>query len=112
MTVNIDYAELDEKTFHNYFKYMIGKIYKILPMSEEGCTTLVSYLESLKVEMLGSYTLYRQLMEEPQFMTALNIVEYLINNSDCGHDVYKREVFKAIRCIESVNNKYFAAKEG
>lgn len=111
MTVNIDYAELDEKTFHNYFKYMIGKIYKILPMSEEGCTTLVSYLESLKVEMLGSYTLYRQLMEEPQFMTALNIIEYLINNSDCEHSVYRREVFKAIGCIENINKKYFA-KEG
>lgn len=111
MTVQVDYAELDEKAFHNYFKYMIGKIYKILPMSEEGCSTLVSYLESLKIEMLGSYSLYRQLMEEPQFMTALNIVEYLINNSDCEHEVCKREVFKAIRCIESVNKKYFE-KEG
>ena len=68
MSVKIDYAELDESVFQNYFQYMIGKIYKILPMKEEGCKTLTSYLESLKIEMIGSYGLYRQLMEEPQFI--------------------------------------------
>lgn len=110
MSIKIDYAELDEKAFQNYFQYMIGKIYKILPMKEEGCKTLTVYLESLKVEMIGSYGLYRQLIEEPQFMSALNIVEYLIDN-DCDTVTCKREVFKAIRCIESVNKKYFG-KEG
>ena len=60
--------------------------------------------------MIGSYGLYRQLMEEPQFMTALNIVEYLIDN-DYDNTICKREVFKAIRCIENINKKYFG-KEG
>jgi hypothetical protein len=110
MSVKIDYAELDESVFQNYFQYMIGKIYKILPMKEEGCKTLTSYLESLKIEMIGSYGLYRQLMEEPQFMTALNIVEYLIDN-DYDNAICKREVFKAIRCIENINKKYFG-REG
>jgi hypothetical protein len=110
MSVNIHYAELDEKAFQNYFRYMIGKIYKILPMKEEGCKTLTSYLESLRVEMIGSYGLYRQLIEEPQFMSALNIVEYLIDN-EYDTTICKREVFKAIRCIENVNKKYFE-KEG
>lgn len=109
MSVKIHYAELDEKAFHNYFRYMIGKIYKILPMKEEGCKTLTSYLESLRAEMIGSYGLYRQLIEEPQFMTALNIVEYLIDN-DFDTSVCKREVFKAIRCIENVNKKYFESE--
>lgn len=110
MSVKINYAELDERAFQNYFQYMIGKIYKILPMKEEDCKTLTSYLESLKVEMIGSYGLYRQLVEEPQFMSALNIVEYLIDN-EFDTAVCKREVFKAIRCIENVNKKYFR-KEG
>ena len=110
MSVKIDYSELDEKAFQNYFQYMIGKIYKILPMKEEGCKTLTTYLESLKVEMIGSYKLYRQLIEEPQFMSALNIIEYLIDN-DYDTVICKREVFKAIRHIESINKKYFG-KEG
>ena len=108
--IKIDYAELSEKTFQNYFKYMINKIYKILPMKEEGCETLATYLESLKIEMIGSYSLYRQLMEEPKFMSALNIVEYLIDN-EYDNTTCKREVFKAIRYIEDVNRKYFV-KEG
>lgn len=107
MSVEIKFNDLPEAAFHNYFKYMINKIYKILPMKEEGCKTLTTYLESLKVEMMGSYSLYRQLMEEPQFMSALNIVEYLIDN-DVSVEVCKREVFKAIRHIEAVNKKYFA----
>ena len=106
MSVKIDYAELDERAFQNYFEYMIGKIYKILPMKEEGCKTLTTYLESLKVEMIGSYSLYRQLIEEPQFMSALNIIEYLIDH-EVETAVCKREVFKAIRHIESVNKKIF-----
>lgn len=108
--IEVNFGELPEKSFHRYFEYMIGKIYRILPMKEEGCETLASYLESLKVQMIGSYSLYRQLIEEPQFMSALNIIEYLIDNE---YDVKtcKREVFKAIRLIESVNKKYFA-KEG
>lgn len=110
MSVKIDYAELDERAFQNYFQYMIGKIYKILPMKEEGCKTLTTYLESLKVEMIGSYGLYRQLIEEPQFMSALNIIEYLIDN-ECDIATCKREVFKAIRHIENINKKYFV-KEG
>lgn len=110
MSVRVDYAELDERAFHNYFKYMIGKIYKILPMKEEGCKTLTTYLESLRVEMIGSYKLYRQLIEEPQFMSALNIIEYLIDG-EYDATVCKREVFKAIRNIESINDKYFR-KEG
>ena len=107
MSVNINYSELDEKAFQNYFQYMIGKIYKILPMKEEGCQTLTTYLESLRIEMIGSYGLYRQLIEEPQFMSALNIIEYLIDN-EYDVAVCKREVFKAIRHIENVNKKYFA----
>lgn len=110
MSVDVKFNDLPEAAFHNYFKYMIGKIYKILPMKEEGCKTLTTYLESLKIEMMGSYNLYRQLIEEPQFMSALNIIEYLIDN-DVSNDVCKREVFKAIKHIESINNKYFAKEE-
>lgn len=108
--IEVNFGELPEQSFHRYFEYMIGKIYRILPMKEEGCETLTSYLESLRVQMIGSYSLYRQLIEEPQFMSALHIIEYLIDNE---YDVKtcKREVFKAIRLIESVNKKYFA-KEG
>lgn len=110
MSVEVKFNDMPVAAFHNYFKYMIGKIYKILPMKEEGCQTLTTYLESLKVEMTGSYSLYRQLIEEPQFMSALNIIEYLIDN-DVSNEVCKREVFKAIRHIEAINKKYFE-KEG
>lgn len=75
-------------------------------MKEEGCTTLIQYLESLKAELIGSYELYLKLIDEPQFMTVLNIVQFLIS-AEYDEKTCKREVFKAIDVLDNLNKKYF-----
>ena len=104
--IEVNYGQLPEQCFQRYFQYMIGKIYKILPMKEEGCTTLIQYLESLKAELIGSYELYLKLIDEPQFMTVLNIVQFLIS-AEYDEKTCKREVFKAIDVLDNLNKKYF-----
>lgn len=104
--IKVDYSELSNKSLENYFKFLIGKVYKILPLKEQGNNTLNTYLESLKVELVGNYELLEILKNEPQFISLLNIIQYFISNEfDVG--VCKREVFRAIRIIESINAKYF-----
>ncbi len=104
--IEIKYGELPKKSLERYFKFLVNKVYKILPMKEEKCDTLKQYLESLQVELIGNSELLSFLTDEPQFISLLNIIQYLIT---CEYDnkACKREVFKAIKLIESINSKYF-----
>lgn len=104
--IEIKYGELSKRSLERYFKFLINKVYKILPMKEEKCDTLKQYLESLQVELIGNSELLEFLVDEPQFISLLNIIQYLIS---CEYDnqVCKREVFKAIKLIENINSKYF-----
>lgn len=104
--IKVDYGELSNQSLENYFKFLIGKVYKILPLKEQDNNTLSTYLESLKVELVGNYELLEILKNEPQFISLLNIIQYFISN-EFDVRVCKREVFRAIRIIESINEKYF-----
>lgn len=107
--IKVEYGELSNRSLENYFNFLVGKVYKILPLKEQECKTLNNYLESLKVELIGNSELLFILKDEPQFVSLLNIIQYFISNK-FDNRTCKREVFRAIRIIESINNKYF--KEG
>lgn len=93
--------KLPEKALRSYLQILINKVYKILPMKEEQCPTLTSYLLSLKNEMIGCYNLWRVLEDKPQFLVVINIIEYLATE-EYDETVCRREVFKAIRLIENI----------
>ena len=84
----------------------INKTYKILPLKEEKSDTLKSYLESYQRELIGNMNLVPLLVNEPKFITVLNTIQFLISE-DYSENVCKREVFKCIRILEEINNKYF-----
>lgn len=102
--------KVPDKALESYLQSLINKVYKVLPMKEEGCETLDAYLLSLENELIGCYKLWGVLENEPQFLAVINVVKYLATEE---YDVVvcKREVFKTIHLIESINKKYFA-KEG
>lgn len=94
--VKVPYKALD-----GYLQNLIDKVFKILPMKEEQCGTLPSYLRSLESELVGCYKLWDELADEPQFLALINVVNYLaVEEYDVA--VCKREVFKAIHLVESV----------
>jgi len=99
-------SRLPDKALESYLQNLVNKVYKILPMKEERCGTLTSYLLSLENELIGCYKLWDTLENEPQFLAVINIVKYLAIE-DYDVVVCKREVFKAIHLIESINNKFF-----
>lgn len=107
--IEVKYGMLPKETFCRYFEFLINKTYKILPLKEEKSDTLKSYLESYLRELIGNKNLIPLLVDEPKFVTVLNTMQFLISE-DYSDKVCKKEVFKCIRILEEIKDKYF--KEG
>jgi hypothetical protein len=107
--IEVKYGLLPKENFCRYFEFLINKTYKILPLKEEKSDTLKSYLESYQRELIGNMDLIPLLVDEPKFITLLNTMQFLISE-EYSDKVCKREVFKCIRILEEINEKYF--KEG
>ena len=107
--IEVKYGMLPKEYFCRYFEFLINKTYKILPLKEERSNTLKSYLESYLRELIGNKELIPLLINEPKFITVLNTLQFLISE-EYSNRVCKKEVFKCIRILEEINNKYF--KEG
>lgn len=94
-------VKVPSRALDGYLQNLINKVFKILPMKEEQCGTLPSYLQSLESELVGCYKLWDILTDEPQFLALINVVNFLaVEEYDVA--VCKREVFKAIHLVESV----------
>jgi hypothetical protein len=104
--IEIKFSQIPDETFGNYLDFLIGKIFKILPISEDSFDTLQVYLESLQIELLGSQNLIKVLREDNEFLTLLSILEYFLNTKDISNEIYKREVFKCIDIIKKIKTKY------
>ncbi len=104
--IDVKYGMLPKESFCRYFEFLINKTYKILPLKEEKSETLKSYLESYLRELIGNKELISVLVDEPKFITVLNTMQFLISEEYSNH-VCKQEVFKCIRILEEINEKYF-----
>ena len=104
--IEVKYGMLPKENFCRYFEFLINKTYKILPLKEEKSETLKSYLESFQRELIGNMDLVNILVDEPKFITVLNTMQFLISE-EYSDKICKREVFKCIRILEDINNRYF-----
>ena len=100
------YGEIPNKNLSQYFNYLVGKTFKILPLYEEDSSTLPSYLKSYQRELIGNSKLFDELSGEPKFVTLLATIEYLAS-CDYDHNVCKSEVLKCTNIINDINRKYF-----
>jgi len=103
--VKTKYQNIPNEYFGNYFNFLIGRIYKILPLYEEQDQNLVKYLESLQRELIGNLSLVEELKCEGYFILLLNKIEYLINEK-YSHEICRKEVFEIISAIEKLRDKY------
>lgn len=104
--IEVKYGLIPKESFCNYFKFLINKTYKILPLKEENSKTLTSYLESYLRELVGNKELVSLMVNEPRFITVLNTMQFLIAE-EYSIEVCKKEVFKCIHILEEINEKYF-----
>lgn len=96
---------LDEKLLHNYFKTLVDHFFKILPMREEEETSLPVYMRSLQVELLGCKNFIPRLQHDPDYLTLLAILQYLIDNQ-CSVREVRREVFRSISICNKLKALY------
>ena len=103
--IQVEYGELSNTSLQNYYRFLIGKLFKILPLKERDCSTLKLYLKSLQRELIGNSGLLYQLKDEPQFISLLNIIQFFIDG-EYDKEECKSEVFRAISIVEDINRKY------
>lgn len=101
----VNYGMLPDECFSNYLNYLIGQLYKILPIHENEPETLSSYLESLQIELIGNQDLIKKIRYDANFLKLLGTIQYFRNN-ECEHKVYRKEIFKCINIIKKLLQKY------
>lgn len=89
-----------------YMRSLVNRFFKILPIRESGEDSLETYMRSLQSELLGFKELIVAVHEDSEFMSLLNILQYLIDNPECSLVVVKREVFRAISICNKLKAKY------
>lgn len=102
--VQINLSAFPDGYLVNYLNFLIGKVYKCLPMRENGETTLNSYMSSLLRELIGNFELISELKGNPLFISLIGKLEYLIQN-EVTIKIYKKEVFDCISLIEKIKKK-------
>ena len=104
--VKVNYDAInDDQFFLNYLNFLINRVYKILPISEDEPVTLKSYLDSLVLELLGSKDLILKLKKDASFLSLISTLQSLSENQ-YSHNVIRSEVFKCIDIIKKLIDRY------
>lgn len=99
-------VNVDATMLSGYMCSLVNRFFKILPIRESGEDSLETYMRSLQAELLGCKELIVAIHEDPQFMSLINILQYLISHQECSLTVVKREVFRAISICNKLKAKY------
>lgn len=108
--IETKYYAIPNGYFANYFKFLIGRVWKILPMKEEGNKYLKRYMESLQRELIGNMNLVEELKYDGYFITLLNKIEFLINEN-YDHSICRKEVFECIELVKVIRERHFTNEE-
>lgn len=91
-----------------FIRGLTGRVFKILPLTEEALSGedvhLSDYLESCALDMVGALETFPELRDFEEYVTVLNIVQYMRNN-EVTQEVCKREVFKALGLLNAIEGK-------
>lgn len=97
---------MDGTVLDNYFRALINLFFKILPLWEDGESSLSVYMRSLQMELLGCHEFVDAIHNDPLILSLLSILQYLIDTPDCETAEVKREVFRAISICNKLKAKY------
>ena len=83
---------------------LVGKVYKILPLSESDNSYLNDYLDSLLIQLNGAFATYPVLSKSDKYVSIVNTINFFSNNK-ISHKQCKREVFKCIDIIGKLKSE-------
>ena len=87
----------------SYFEFLLGRVWKILPMKEEKSEYLKDYIKGLQREVKGSISLIEYEFLGSYLIMLLHKLEFLIDNQ-CEHSVYRKEVFECVNIVKKIIN--------
>lgn len=99
---------VDNAMLRNYFRMLINRFFKILPIWEGGDGSVVTYMESLKSELLGCRSLVLAIQSDGEYLTLISTLQDLIDHPDYTHDKVRRVVFNSISICNKLNARYFS----
>lgn len=111
MLPTITGIEIDSALLRNYLKALINLFFKILPLWEDGESSLVTYMKSLQAELLGCSKLILAVNSDAAFLSLLSILQYLIDHPELEARFVKREVFRAISICNKLKARYAEAED-
>lgn len=97
---------IETELLRKYLKRLVNQLFKILPMRENEETTLMIYMKSLQLELLGCKDLVTTLHDDAEYLSILSILQYLIDNPQCNVAKVKREIFRAISICNKLQSKF------
>jgi len=103
--------EINDRVVDKYFKRLVGRFFKILPMKENKEDTLDEYMRGLQIELIGITNLLPPMQTDADYLSLMAILQYLIDTPDCGLKTVKREVFTAIPICKAISQRYFPESE-
>lgn len=84
---------------------LISKIFKILPLKEQGNPKLPEYIDSVSIQLKGALETCMDLADNVQYnrkyIEVLNTINYLKHN-DFSVKQCKREIFKCLSILDSI----------
>lgn len=100
--------QIDSSVVCDYFRSLVNRFFKILPMREQNEESLCVYVQSLQLELIGCMGFVDGLRADAEYMTLLSILQYMIDNPECSVTSVKREVFRAISIINKIKAYYLS----
>lgn len=97
---------ISDAVLSEYFKTLINHFFKILPLWEDGESSLTVYMSSLQCELLGCQSLIHDVHGDAMMISLVSILQYLIDTPDCNVSLVKREVFRAISICNKLKERF------
>ncbi len=104
--INTNIGEpVSDKMIEEYFRTLVGRFFKILPMRENEDRFLKTYIRGLQIELCGCGSLIDDLGNDPRYLSLQSILQYLHDNPDSPVIEVRREVFGAISICNKIRSE-------
>lgn len=104
------YGLISDITVEVCLEGYIDKIFKILPMKEEKCPTLIIYIQGLIREFLGNSSLMEGLLYEKDFLSLVGTLQNM-SEHNISFEEFRSDVFKSISIVKKMK-KNLGEKNG
>lgn len=109
ITENVSGKEISGVLIGNYFRKLVDMYFKILPLYENGESSLRVYMENLRDELTGCSGIIAGIQFDPLYMSLIATLQFLIgelDDSECTKEKFRQKVFGAIAVCNKLASRY------